>query len=262
MFSFWYFYPMQNEKSSLFNRNKIGVISDEDRLQFHNYLEVVKSFAKITYQSVYVIDYEKMKFEYVSDNPLFLSGYSSEEVIEMGYEFYFKNVPKEDLELLSLINELGFDFYDQLPRTDERKLYSISYDFHLKGKYDKSVLINHKLTPLFLSGNGAVWKSLCIVSISHNQNAGNVDIHKQGSDIFWKLDLSKKVWIAENKLKLKEKELEILRLYAQGLTINQIAERIFVSSDTVKYYRRKIFEAFGVKNFVEALSFAIDNKMI
>jgi len=253
---------MENEKNPLFNRNRIKTISDKDKLQFSNYLEVVKSFAKITYQSVYVIDYEEMKFEYVSDNPLFLCGYSSEEVLEMGYEFYLKNVSKEDLELLTLINALGFDFYDQLPQTDERKLYSISYDFHLKGKYDKPVLINHKLTPLFLTENGSVWKSLCIVSLSSNQNAGNVTINKQGSDILWKLDISEKVWITENKSKLKEKELEILRLYAQGLTINQIAEKMFVSPDTVKYYRRKIFEIFNVKNFTEALSFAIDHKII
>ncbi|MGH2665962.1 response regulator transcription factor [Flavobacterium sp.] len=253
---------MENEKNSLLSRNKIKTVSNEDKLQFSNYLEVVQSFAKITYQSVYVIDYEEMKFEYVSNNPLFLCGYSSEEVLKMGYEFYFNNVPKEDLELLSLINTLGFDFYDQLPNTDERKLYSISYDFHLKGKYDKPVLINHKLTPLFLNEKGAVWKSLCIVSISHNQNAGNVTINKQGVDKVWKLDVSKKVWIATEKSKLKERELEILRLYAQGLTINQIAEKMFVSPDTIKYYRRKIFAAFDVKNFTEALSFAIDNKII
>lgn len=253
---------MENEKNPLLNRNRIKTISDEDKLQFNNYLEVVKSFAKITYQSVYVIDYEEIKFEYVSDNPLFLCGYSSEEVLEMGYEFYLKNVSKEDLELLTLINALGFDFYDKLPQTDERKLYSISYDFHLKGKYDKPVLINHKLTPLFLTEDGFVWKSLCIVSLSSNQNAGNVTINKQGSDILWKLNISEKVWIAENKSKLKEKELEILRLYAQGLTINQIAEKMFVSPDTIKYYRRKIFEIFNVKNFAEALSFAIDHKMI
>lgn len=253
---------MENEKNSLLNRNRIKTVSDEDQLQFNDYLEVVKSFAKVTYQSVYVIDYKEMKFEYVSSNPLFLCGYSSEEVLEMGYEFYFNNVPKEDLELLSLINTLGFDFYDQLPKNADRKLYSISYDFHLKGKYDRPVLINHKLTPLFLSGTGSLWKSLCIVSISHNQKAGNVTINKQGSDQLWKLDLSKKLWVAENKPTLKEKELNILRLYAQGLTINQIAERIFVSSDTVKYYRRKIFDTFEVKNFTEALAFATNHKII
>ncbi|KIO51546.1 response regulator transcription factor [Flavobacterium hibernum] len=253
---------MENEKKSLLNRNKIEATSEADKFQFGNYLEVVKSFAKITYQSIYVIDYEEMKFEYVSNNPLFLCGFSAEEVLEMGYEFYFKNVPTEDLQLLNTINNAGFDFYDKLPNNDERKLYSISYDFHLKGKYDKPILINHKLTPLFLNQQGAVWKSLCLVSISHNKKAGNIIINKQGSDTLWKFDLSDKVWIAKNKSKLKDKELEILRLYAQGLTINQIAEKMFVSPDTIKYYRRKIFEAFEVKNFTEALSFAKDNKII
>ncbi|KIQ17236.1 LuxR family transcriptional regulator [Flavobacterium sp. MEB061] len=253
---------MENEKRSLLSRNKIEATSEADRFQFGNYLEVIKSFAKITYQSIYVIDYEKMKFEYVSNNPLFLCGFSAEEVLEMGYEFYFNNVPKEDLELLNTINNAGFDFYDKLPNNDERKLYSISYDFHLKGKHDKPILINHKLTPLFLNQQGAVWKSLCLVSISHNKIAGNIIINKQGSDTLWKFDLSDKVWIAKNKLKLKDKELEILRLYAQGLTINQIAEKMFVSPDTIKYYRRKIFETFEVKNFTEALSFALDNKII
>jgi DNA-binding CsgD family transcriptional regulator len=253
---------VESSKHSLLNRNKIETISEDDKLQFINYLDVVKSFAKITYQSVYVIDYEKMKFEFVSNNPLFLCGYSPEEVLEMGYEFYFHHVPKEDLELLGFINNAGFDFYDKLPNTDERKLYSISYDFHLKGKYDKPILINHKLTPLFLNEKGSLWKSLCVVSLSHNQQAGNAVINKQGSDIFWKLDIPKNVWIKEEKSHLKERELEILRLYAQGLTINQIAEKMFVSPDTIKYYRRKIFETFGVKNFTEALSYAIDYKII
>lgn len=253
---------MENEKHSLLSRNKIDAVSDVDKLQLGNYLEVVKSFATITYQSVYVIDYEEIKFEYVSNNPLFLCGYSPEEVLEMSYEFYFKNVPEDDLRLLNMINNSGFDFYDKLPNNEERKLYSISYDFHLKGKYNKPILINHKLTPLFLNEKGAVWKSLCIVSISHNKKAGNVIINKEGSAIFWELDLKKEVWIAKEKTKLKDKELEVLRLYAQGLTINQIAEKMFVSPDTIKYYRRKIFEIFEVKNFAEALSFAVDNKII
>ena len=71
-----------------------------------------------------------------------------------------------------------------------------------------------------------------------------------------------KTWIQVDKPTLKERELEILRLYAQGLTITEIADLICVSPDTIKYYRRKIFEAFEVKSFSEALHFAIDNKII
>lgn len=248
-------------KSSLLTKNNIGSIPEEEHLKNKEYLEAVKSFARLTYESVYVIDYEKMTFEYVSENPLFLCGYSAEEVLNLGYEFYFKNVPENDLELLSLINEAGFDFFKKIP-SEEKKLYSITYDFHLINKNGKSILINHKLTPLFLTSGGDMWKAMCIVSISHHKKAGNVYIHKQGSDEIWELAVENSIWRKSSKPKLTKREIEILRLYAQGLTINEIADKIFVAPDTVKYYRRRIFESLGVTNIVEAFSYASNNKII
>lgn len=250
-----------NINSSLLTKNRIGKISEEDYLQQQNYLEVVKSFARLTYESIYVIDYEKMAFEYVSDNPLFLCGYSSEEVMNMGYDFYFKNVPENDLNLLNQINEAGFDFLAKLPGKT-KKLYSITYDFHLINHDGQQMLVNHKLTPLFLTSDEKMWKAMCIVSISHHQKAGNVCIHKQGTDDTWELGLDNNVWRKSEKPKLAKREIEILRFYAQGLTISEIAEKIFVSADTVKYYRRRIFERLGVTNVVEALSYAVNNKII
>lgn len=250
-----------NVNSSLLTKNRIRKISEEDHTQQQDYLEVVKSFARLTYESIYIIDYEKMAFEYVSDNPLFLCGYCSEEVLNMGYEFYFKNVPEKDLELLNLINEAGFNFFSKLPG-QEKKQYSITYDFHLINRDGKHILINHKLTPLFLTSDEKMWKAICIVSISHHKNTGNVCIHKEGTDETWELNIGNSIWNKSEKLKLTKREIEILLLHAQGLTINQIAEKIFVSSDTVKYYRRRIFARLNVSNMVEALSYAVTNKII
>jgi DNA-binding CsgD family transcriptional regulator len=247
--------------SSLLTKNKLEKISEEDHLQQQHYLDVIKSFARLTYESIYVIDYEKMAFEYVSENPLFLCGHSPQEVMGMGYDFYFKYVPEKDLELLHQINDAGFDFYKKLPG-NAKKLYSITYDFHLINKDGKHKLINHKLTPLFLTSDDRLWKAMCIVSISHHKKAGNVCIHKQGTDEAWELDIEKNIWRKSEKPKLTKREVEILQLHAQGLTINQIAEKIFVSSDTVKYYRRRIFERLGVRNIVEALSYTVNNKII
>ncbi|WP_300664907.1 helix-turn-helix transcriptional regulator [Fluviicola sp.] len=251
----------KNLHSSLLTKNNIGNVSEEDHFQRKKYLEAVKSFARLTYESIYVIDYSDMSFEYVSENPLFLCGHSPEEVLEMGYEFYFRNVPEKDLELLAQINDAGFDFFQKL-LFEEKKLYSITYDFHLINKDGRKVLINHKLTPLFLTNEGKMWKSMCIVSISNQKQAGNISIQKQGSDEIWFLDPENNNWIKSEKPKLTKRETEILRLHAQGLTINQIAERIFVAPDTVKYYRRRIFERLGVSNMVEALSYAVNSKII
>lgn len=243
------------------DRNTVNHLSDKDFEQLKDYLSVIDAFARLSYKSVYVIDYQNQSFEYVSDNPLFLCGLSSQEVKELGYAFYFRNVKKEDLKLLMKINEAGFSFYERIP-VEERKLYTISYDFHLINERNKPVLINHKLTPIFLNEKGKIWKAMCIVALSPNQTEGNITISKQGCEDFWKFNLDTNTWEKEQKVKLSEREFNILELSARGFTINEIAEKIFVSTDTVKFHRRKIFDKFNVQSISEALSYAKINKLI
>lgn len=242
-------------------KNTVKNIQSNDFINTGEYLDIIRAFARITYKSIYIIDYQKKAFEYVSDNPLFLCGLKPEQVKELGYGFYFRNVKSEDLDLLVQINEIGFDFYEQIP-LDDRKLYTISYDFHLINEKGKPILINHKLTPMFLNEEGKIWKAMCIVALSNNQNAGNISINRHGSDIFWSFSLETRKWNSEQKAKLSERELEMLRLYARGLTINEIAEKMFLSADTVKFHRRKLFEKVNVQNITEALAFATNNKLI
>lgn len=246
-----------NAGSSLLTTNKLGAVTETDQ----HYLEAVKAFARLSYESIYVIDYQDMTFEYVSENPLFLCGYTATEVLQLGYEFYFRQVPAHDLDLLAKLNEAGFEFYAQLP-VEDRKLYSITYDFHLVHKNGKQTLVNHRLTPLFLTPEGKLWKSMCVVSLSRQQAAGNVRIYKQGSEEVWELSVTSKLWQKSAKPSLTERELEVLRLHAQGYAIDQIAEKLFVAPDTVKYYRRKIFERLEVNNVMDALSFAVGSKLI
>lgn len=252
---------MEKFNSFFSNKNTITDISDKDISQTENYLEVVKTFVKLTYQSVYIINYQQRNFEYVSDNPLFLCGLTSDEVKELGYDFYFKNVGEQDLNLLLKINQIGFDFFDDLP-VSERKDYTISYDFHIINEKKNSILINHKLTPLFLNEEGKIWKAMCIVSLSPNHSSGNIIISNINSDIFSEFNLETDSWEKRQKVKLSERETEILSLYARGLTINEIAEKIFISPDTVKFHRRKLFEKMGVDNITEALSYATNNKLL
>lgn len=250
------------EIDKFFNdKNDVRSDAEIDRSQVGEYLEAIKAFSRLTYQSLYVIDYQTRAFEYVSDNPLFLCGKTSEEVKELGYAFYFQNVKPEDVELLIKINEAGFEFYENIT-IDERKLYSISYDFYLINGKKNRVLVNHKLTPMFLTEGGQIWKALCIVSLSNNTSSGNVVVSREGSDALWKYDPEANRWEKDEKIKLSQREYEILGLYASGLTINEIGEKLFISADTVKFHRKKLFEKIGVNNIAEALSYAKTNKLL
>ncbi len=250
------------KRNSFFSyKNTVKLLTDDDNAQLSNYIEAIIAFARTTNKSIYIIDYEKKCFEYVSDNPLFLCGHSNQEVMEMGYGFYFKHVPAEDLELLLKINTIGFDFYEQIPITD-RKEFTISYDFLLKTDDGKPVLINQKLTPLFITEKGKIWKAICVVSLSTKQNSGNISIHKNGSNEIFKYDLKENLWKISNKLKLSSREKEIIQYSIRGYAINEIAEKLFISPDTVKFHRKKLFIKLDVASISEAISYAAVNKLI
>jgi LuxR family maltose regulon positive regulatory protein len=53
---------------------------------------------------------------------------------------------------------------------------------------------------------------------------------------------------------LSEREVEILRLIANGMTNQQIADRLHVVVGTVKVHNHHIFGKLGVSNRVEALA--------
>jgi DNA-binding CsgD family transcriptional regulator len=163
-------------------------------------------------------------------------------------------VPPEELRMLTEVNEAGLHFYNQLPPA-ERLSYTIAADFHLAQPGKRPVLINHKLTPLVLDEEDRIWLSLCIVTHSPNSRAGNINITRRGEKqkISLGYDLLTKKWIEQKRITLTARQKEILALSAQGITMNEIARKLEISSDTVKLHKKNIFEKLRVKNMVEAI---------
>ena len=53
---------------------------------------------------------------------------------------------------------------------------------------------------------------------------------------------------------LSQRELEILKLMAQGLSNREIGERLFLALDTVKGHNRRIFDKLQVQSRTEAIA--------
>lgn len=213
------------------------------------------AFSRVSNQCVYIIDYHKQGFLYVSDNPLFLCGETSKSVLKAGYLFYVTHVPEKDLKMLLKINEAGFEFFKQIVVEDRLK-YTITYDFHLMQRDKRLLLINHKLTPLALDTQYNMWLALCVVNHSSNDTAGNIIISKKDGSETFEYDLISQKWIPQKKTKLTRQEKEILILSVKGLTMNEIAERLGVAITTIKFHKKNIFNKLKVKNISEAISCA------
>ncbi len=57
---------------------------------------------------------------------------------------------------------------------------------------------------------------------------------------------------------LSERELQVLKLVAEGFSSREIAEQIFVSSKTVETYRRRFAEKLGLKSRSDIIRYALD----
>jgi DNA-binding NarL/FixJ family response regulator len=55
---------------------------------------------------------------------------------------------------------------------------------------------------------------------------------------------------------LTQRELEVLRELAKGMTNREIAERLYISKNTVKYHVHSILEKLDLPNRGEAAKFA------
>lgn len=63
-------------------------------------------------------------------------------------------------------------------------------------------------------------------------------------------------------VKLTPRETEILKLIAEELTTQEIADKIFVSTNTVETHRKNLIAKTGSKNSVGLVKFALENKLI
>ena len=57
----------------------------------------------------------------------------------------------------------------------------------------------------------------------------------------------------EEEMETLQREIQIIRLSAEGLSAAQIAERLFLSVHTVNTHHQRIYSKMGVKNVTEML---------
>ncbi len=240
---------------------ELKTIGDDHTKSLNPFLRILDAFSRVVGQSIYVIDYKKRGFVYVSSNPLFLCGYEPKEVLEMGYAFYQKVVVDNDQDMLWEIDKTGYELFCRLP-LDARMKSMISYDYKIKQPGDKTIMVNQRNTPVFLDEQGDVRFALCVVSLSTHNHPGNVIIKVDDILHHYIYSFEGKKWKKTANITISNREKDVLRLAAQGHANEEIANILFINVSTVKFHKTNIYNKLNVKNITEAVTFAYNHQLL
>ena len=61
---------------------------------------------------------------------------------------------------------------------------------------------------------------------------------------------------------LTKREKEVLQLITEGFTNTQIADKLFISVDTVDTHRKNLYNKLNVKNIAMLMRYAIENNLV
>lgn len=133
-------------------------------------------------------------------------------------------------------------------------LYGISLAFllfFLKWIELRFIIINHTfeiyigLIALLFTGLG-IWLALKLTKPKVETHIIEKEITTKNTDFI----INEEVM---NELGISKRELEVLQLMADGLSNQEIAERLFVSLNTIKTHSSKVFEKMDVKRRTQAV---------
>jgi DNA-binding NarL/FixJ family response regulator len=100
------------------------------------------------------------------------------------------------------------------------------------------------------------------------KNSSSIDIEKAITSVM----SGKEFWLGRdnvresiqdhNQMLLTRREVEVLKLIAEGLTNHEIAEKLFVSDSTVDSHRKNLLSKLQVKNTASLVRVALEKKII
>jgi DNA-binding CsgD family transcriptional regulator len=163
----------------------------------------------------------------------------------------------EDLPLLiqAAINyiEIGFSIGD----AGKLKDYKAIFDYRVIGRNGEYTRIIEQQIPLEIDKSGNVWLALSMMDLSPENDItlpfrGRLKNHRTGELFYFPPEEDP----GKSMASLTNREKEILGLVARGLISKEIADKLYISVNTVNTHRQRIIEKLNVSNTYEAIRYA------
>jgi DNA-binding NarL/FixJ family response regulator len=219
--------------------------------------------------SVYVINFRKKCFRYISNHELLLCGYSVDKVMQMGYKFYSKIVHPEDMPLVEQIFSAILAAVSNTDRQNDMHYFSFTYRIRIypqQGKHPDYLMVHHKLVPVF--ADGQIQFGVCLVSCAETEKAekdmdsGNLRLYYKDNKRFDEYSFKREEWDTHKVKHLSKIEKNILVFAVNGEDDKLIAEKLSISPDNLQHRLMRLYEKLGVSTMTQAIIHSINHSLI
>lgn len=236
---------LQKEYYDLLNTQHFdGECLDYAALEKH--LPFIHQLDQYNHSAVSVFDLYKKEHIYLSPN--YYHFFDLSEAESSNNSSHDARVHPEDYPLLLQMAIDGFRNLMTVPVERKKKLRVINeYRIKQKGKY---VRVVEQLNVLELDTKDNIWLTLNVMNHSADTTSG-APFRSVWQDVETG-ELTK--WEAVPTV-LSAREKQVLRLIYEGYASKQIADKLFISVNTVNNHRQNMIQKLGVSNTVEAIHY-------
>ncbi|MBB5437332.1 DNA-binding CsgD family transcriptional regulator [Pedobacter sp. AK017] len=231
--------------------------TDAPKISFDDLTNSIVSTGPFYY---YIIDFYDMVLSHVSHSIADIHGLNPQTVT---FDDILNTIHPDDIEFVANAESFLHRFFQEKIPPERLLSYKMSYSFRSRMKNGEYVLLNHQALLLTLDENGRSGKSLNIhTRIDHLSKFNTRQISLiglNGEPSFMDMSLDKSI---HDLPVFSRREMEIIRLIAQGLNNNEIAENLFIAVLTVKKHRKNILMKSNCKNTAELISKSVIQGLI
>lgn len=119
----------------------------------------------------------------------------------------------------------------------------------------RNLFVNFQAIPIQIGCGGMLRYLLCSINLSVRTQK-NIILRDKITQKLWRYSEVEKAFYKVQRVELREHEIEVLRLCKLGYDAGKIAQILHKSLDTIKGYKRSIFEKLQVVDTASAIAYA------
>ncbi len=230
-------------------------VNDDDYKVLDSHIRRLEQLDVVESSILSIFDLHKKHQAYISSKYKTYFGWDLDKASE-GTDYQDSRTHPDDLIYLLKVGIYFTKLVLSKP-VENRKDYKLITDYRMLGLNNQYIRIIEQQLCLETDKNGNIWLGLSVTDISPDHDITTPARcralnFKTGEVFYYEENTNEKPEIHQ----LSKREKEVLQMVSEGLISKEIADKLFISVNTVNTHRQRIVEKLKVSNTFEAISFA------